>query len=209
MNRTSVKTPRGRPREFDSDAAIEAALQLFWTKGFEATAISDVVAATGVNRASLYAAFGGKEDLFLKVLERYETNYGGTATAALYSTGNAKAVIQRFLDQSAAYLTDPGHPRGCLVSSTLAEAPHSAAAAMRKLTDSLARLETAIYNLLRSAQTKGGFAADADPRAWARHIVGVTQGMALVAKVNSDPTAVSDIARVTMTSWPDSAAGHG
>src|SRR5712692_5869572 len=64
--------PRGRPREFDREAALERAIDVFWRHGYEATSVSDLTAAMGVNPPSLYAAFGDKEKLFLEAVERYQ-----------------------------------------------------------------------------------------------------------------------------------------
>jgi AcrR family transcriptional regulator len=77
--------PGGRPRAFDADAALDRALEVFWRQGYEGTALSDLTEAMGINRPSLYAAFGNKEALFAKVLDRYTDGPGAFAAQAIES----------------------------------------------------------------------------------------------------------------------------
>src|SRR5579863_7556709 len=102
----------GRPRAFDPDKALEAALQVFWRKGYEGTALSDLTAAMGINRPSIYATFGNKEALFRKVLDRYSermTNYMGEAL----KEPTARAVAERLMAGTADLLSCPANPKGC------------------------------------------------------------------------------------------------
>src|ERR1700686_3982772 len=105
---------RGRPRAFDPDTALEAALRVFWQKGYEGTALSALTAAMGINRPSIYATFGNKEALFRKALDRYSermTNF----TAEALKEPTARAVAERLLVGTADLLSRPGNPKGCLV----------------------------------------------------------------------------------------------
>src|SRR4051812_27555782 len=105
---------RGRPRAFDPDAALDRALEVFWRKGYEGASLPDLTEAMGINRPSLYAAFGNKEELFRKVLDRYAqgpAGYIGEAT----KEPKARTVFERLLERSAELLTDPKNPRGCLL----------------------------------------------------------------------------------------------
>src|SRR5437016_6245784 len=106
--------PRGRPRAFDCDQALDRALQLFWEKGYEGTSLSDLTRALGINRPSLYAAFGNKEALFQKVLDRYVGGPASFVREAL-NEPTARAVAERLLRDAAEAQTDPCHPRGCLL----------------------------------------------------------------------------------------------
>src|SRR4051812_21366670 len=110
--KATVKT-RGRPRGFDVDRALDRALELFWRKGYEGTSLPDLTGAMGINRPSLYAAFGNKEQLFRKALDRYAEGPAAYVREAL-DEPTARAVAERLLGGTADLLTDPRHPGGCL-----------------------------------------------------------------------------------------------
>jgi AcrR family transcriptional regulator len=104
--------PRGRPRSFDREAALDAAMQVFWDKGYEGASISDLTAAMGVSPPSLYAAFGDKETLFLEAADRYMER----ADACPFETEpTARGAVEALLRFLATDITDSSHPRGCLM----------------------------------------------------------------------------------------------
>lgn len=189
---------RGRPREFDMDTALDAAMELFWTKGYEATSMQDVVDALGVHRASLYNAFGDKEALFLRVLGQYGRRYGGDPLRALQAEVEPRAALQAMFDTIVSRLTDPALPRGCLMANSALECSSGAAVIQRHVADGLAALEEALYQVLRRMERSGELWDGEDPRSLARFFLGVTQGMATVAKVTTDPTLIRDIAATAM-----------
>src|SRR5947209_3799427 len=106
--------PIGRPRAFDIDKALDRALQVFWRKGYEGASLPDLTRAMGINRPSLYAAFGNKEALFRKALDRYAEGPACYVRQAL-DEPTARAVAERVLAGSVDLLTDPRNPRGCLL----------------------------------------------------------------------------------------------
>src|SRR3981189_352428 len=103
----------GRPREFDVDKALELALQVFWRKGYEGASMADLTETMGITRPSLYSAFGNKEELFRKALDRYVDGPGGYFQVAL-AKPTMRAVVEHLLYESADAVTDPNHPPGCL-----------------------------------------------------------------------------------------------
>src|SRR5229473_3240196 len=107
--------PRGRPREFDREAALERAIDVFWRHGYEATSVSDLTDAMGINPPSLYAAFGDKEKLFLEAVERYQQQRRQSVTKVFDEAPTAKEAIHRLLQDAARELACPSHPRGCLL----------------------------------------------------------------------------------------------
>src|SRR5207253_7069395 len=108
------RTPAGRPRSFDLDKALDAALQVFWRKGYEGASLSDLTAAMGINRPSLYAAFGNKEALFRRALDRYAAGPAVYVRKALEEP-TARAVAERLLGGAVDLVTDPRNPGGCLL----------------------------------------------------------------------------------------------
>src|SRR5438309_9989401 len=105
--------PRGRPREFDREAALEQAIDVFWRHGYEAASISDLTAAMGINPPSLYAAFGDKERLFLEAASRYEASQGDSCPYCEEPT--ARGAFEKLLRYMAEELTSTTHPRGCML----------------------------------------------------------------------------------------------
>src|SRR5262245_19089656 len=113
MKSDSCSTPRGRPRAFDADLALERAMKLFWEKGYGGTSLSDLTEVMGINRPSLYAAFGNKEELFQKVLERYSCAASPRFEGAL-ALPSARAAIEGVLRSAVAAGAESGSPAGCL-----------------------------------------------------------------------------------------------
>src|ERR1700692_2905896 len=106
--------PTGRPRCFDLDKALDAAMQVFWRNGYEGASLSALTQAMGINRPSLYAAFGNKEALFRKALDRYVEEWGNYVVRAL-SEPTARRAVERLLRGTAKSLTERCHPTGCLM----------------------------------------------------------------------------------------------
>ncbi|GLY63470.1 TetR/AcrR family transcriptional regulator [Amycolatopsis taiwanensis] len=105
-------SPRGRPRAFDRDAALDAAMYVFWERGYEGTSMADLTAAMGINSPSLYAAFGGKESLFHAAVERYGQRYGQEFPDRV----TAREAVAAWLGSSAKAFTDrSAHPPGCMI----------------------------------------------------------------------------------------------
>src|SRR5271163_2757517 len=116
MSMKPKKTTRavGRPRSFDAGKALEAAMKVFWRKGYEGASLSDLTKAMGVNRPSLYAAFGDKKALFRKALDRYMTGPAAYTQEALKEP-TARAVVERLLQGAADLNAAPRNPGGCLM----------------------------------------------------------------------------------------------
>ncbi len=107
--------PRGRPRSFDERDALEKAIQVFWSKGYDGVTIDDLVAGMGVGRPSLYAVFGDKRTLFLRVLKAYAEKKGALAAKALLSPQTLRDSLTRFLKHAVETATEKGCARGCLL----------------------------------------------------------------------------------------------
>src|SRR2546422_9092434 len=105
--------PRGRQGESDREAALEQAIDVFWRHGYEATSVSDLTAAMGINPPSLYAAFGDKEKLFLEAVERYQQQRRRSVTKVFDEAPTAKEAVHRGLQDAARERACSSHPRGC------------------------------------------------------------------------------------------------
>ena len=107
--------PVGRPRSFDETGALEKATQVFWSKGYDGVTIDDLVVGMGVGRPSLYAVFGDKRAIFLRVLRAYAERKGARAAKALHSPGTLRESLAAFLRHAVESATEKGSARGCLL----------------------------------------------------------------------------------------------
>jgi len=170
----------GRPREFDEQAALDAAMRVFWEKGFEGTSLDDLTAAMGINRSSLYSTFGDKEELFQRVMVRYGEGPMSYISEAL-AHSKARAVIEALLRTTVEFLADPKHPRGCLsLQGGLAcgsgvESVKQAMVSWR--TSALAALQ----RRLQRAKQEGDLPRDVDPKDLARYVLVVVNGLGVQA----------------------------
>ncbi|MFD3516823.1 TetR/AcrR family transcriptional regulator [Streptomyces sp. NPDC058657] len=189
-----------RTKEFDPEAALQAALELFWRRGYEATSMADLVEHLGIGRASIYATFGNKHELYLKAMDRYSEGRDASLMSELSQPGPAlpavRAVVRRFASEAAS----PGSRlNGCLVTNTAAElAPHDPAAA-RRVELSWEHFETLLHSALLRARTQGELPAGRDPRALARMLLVLLQGVRITGKASGDPTLVRDAAEQALT----------
>src|SRR6478609_6945275 len=122
-----------RTKEFDPDAVLQSALELFWRRGYEATSMTDLVEHIGIGRASIYATFGSKHELYLKALDRYTETHDPLLMSELSQPGPALPAVRTLVRRFAAEAASPeGRLNGCFVTNTAAElAPHDAAAGRR------------------------------------------------------------------------------
>lgn len=193
--------PRGRPRAFDPDAALERALQVFWRQGYEGTSLSDLTEAMGLNRPSLYAAFGNKEALFRKALDRYTERFGRFLREAV-NEPTARAVVERLLHAAADQVACPGIPGGCLtVRGALACAPH-ADAIRRELAARRAEDEQLLRHRLERAQAEGDLPPEADPADLACYVATVYQGMSVQGAGGASHQALRRVAEIALRAWP-------
>ena len=184
-------------RQFDEDAVIAEVMDLFWRQGYSATPMDSLAKATGVQRGSLYHAFGGKEELMLAALDRYAERFSASHRAALEAEDLTEA-ISGFLEAHIDRMADPKNPAGCLVTNSALECIGHNDAIDRKIVQKLSAAETALYDRLRQAQREGRLKPGQDLRALARFLLGVTRGMAVLHKVFGDLAMVRDVADTAM-----------
>ncbi|MFD7901436.1 TetR/AcrR family transcriptional regulator [Kitasatospora sp. NPDC059722] len=183
-----------RTKEFDPDAALQAALELFWRRGYEATSMADLVEGLGIGRASLYATFGSKHELYLRALERYGEQTDPVLLAELSRPGPVLPAVRAVVRRYAAESTGSERERGCFVVNTAVElAPHDPSAA-RRVEASLGHLEALLTAALVRAEAQGELSEGRDPRALARTLMVLMQGMRVMGKVADGPARVRDAA---------------
>ena len=198
----AARKPRGRPLSFDRDAALETAMHVFWERGYEAASIADLTSAMGITPPSLYTAFGDKEQLFLEAIERYALGYGSAGARALDEEPTARGAIERWLLEAANELTQPCHPKGCMV---VMAATNCSAAAERVQDALLLRRTEAIANVGRRIQggiDSGELPPDTDAKDLANFYATIYQGMSMQAKDGATHESLVATVRTAMRSWP-------
>ncbi|MBC7932345.1 MAG: TetR/AcrR family transcriptional regulator [Rubrivivax sp.] len=193
---------RGRPRAFDTAEALDQAMQVFWEKGYEGASLADLTESMGVNRPSLYAAFGGKEELFRKVLDRYDEGPSSFVREALEEP-NARAVVQRLLHGAAEMHTDPRTPRGCLMVHGALSSGAGADSIRRELNARRAAAETVLRKRLVRAKADGDLPTDANPADLARYVMTIVRGMAVQATGGASRAELLRVVRMALRAWPE------
>lgn len=168
----------GQGRKFDIDQALDIAMEQFWTHGYEGTSVSTLTAAMGISPPSLYAAFGGKRQLFDRVVDHYLGGKGAWMDRAFEEETSTVALVRRLLAEAAVNYADPAQPGGCLVitaGTMVTDANADIAEALRlQRNNNIDRLEMA----LRSGDLPSGI----DPRAAAEFLGVAIQGMSTRAR---------------------------
>lgn len=157
---------RGRPRAYDPQVAIARAAETFWKAGYAGTSLDDLVVATGMNRPSLYAAFGDKRDLYLKTLEHYRDEGRALARHALAGEPALRVFLKRFYDKALALYLEGG-PRGCYSIGTAATAAAVDDGVRAFLAESMRSTDSFLRAQIEKGRARGEIARDADPAALA------------------------------------------
>jgi len=195
---TKLSSGMARLKTFDEETVLDRAMDLFWRQGYEGTGVQDLVDELGISRSSLYATFGGKEQLFLRSFERYCSREAGPRHALLTGPGSPLAGIRALLLGLADAPSEYPDRRGCLVVNSAMERIPGDAGTTAAVTGQLARLEEALHATLRRAQAEGEVDPAADARAQARFLVAIVQGMRVVGKATADRRALLDTVDVAV-----------
>jgi AcrR family transcriptional regulator len=193
----------GRPREFDTEQALDRAMELFWRKGYEGTSLADLTEALGITRPSLYAAFGNKETLFRTVLKRYETKIVTYRPKALKAP-TAQAVARDLLEGAANIFGDKSKPAGCLGVQGALACGEEADPIRQELIANRTAGEHAIRQRLKRAKAEGDLPADSDPASLARYLSAVVYGMAVLAAGGASRKDLLQVTEMALQSWPGS-----
>lgn len=192
----------GRPRAFDREAALHAAMLVFWRKGFSAASMNDLCDAMSIRSPSLYAAFGSKEALYLEAVEHYVQTIGPPIWGKLAEGATARASIEALLMAAAEILPQaPSSPAGCMAALGAVgdEWPAPAADVVRRVRlDMLGRL----HGRLDAAVADSELPPSTDTERLSRFYLGVYQGMAIQARDGATAEDLKGVAKAAMAAWP-------
>lgn len=193
--------PRGRPREFDTEKALETALLLFWRHGYEGTSLSALTEAMGINVPSLYAAFGNKETLFRKALDRYLQRPASYLPNALKAP-TARRAAESLLNGAINMVMNPRHPDGCLlVQGALASGPDTESIQL-ELNRHRAGAEAAVRERFKRAVREGDLPRNTNPGKLARYIITVVWGLSVQAAGGYTRAQMKEVAEMALQAWP-------
>jgi AcrR family transcriptional regulator len=191
----------GRPREFDVEEALAAALKVFWRKGYDGASLTDLTEAMGVTRPSLYCAFGNKEALFKKALDLYERDKLAFIDQALAAPTGREA-IERFLGNACDLYSGDPETLGCMGVKSLLSCHGAASESVRQeLTDRGIDVQSRLTARLERAKADGEL-GDADPAALALYVMTVGQGIALQASTGAKRKALKQVVATALQAVP-------
>lgn len=196
-----MSTFRGRPREFCTERALDRALEVFWRKGYEGASLLDLTDAMAISRPSLYAAYGNKQELFRRAIDRYLDGPAAHVRAAL-DEPTAKKVAVRMLASGIALATDKRNPPGCFLVHGALVCGDAAADARQQLDNCRAAGELALRRRFERAQKEGDLPRSAKPGDLARWITTLSYGLAVQAASGATRSQLEAVARLALAAWP-------
>lgn len=196
----ALEKPRGRPRSFDRDKALERAMHVFWRQGYEATSVSDLTRAMRINPPSLYAAFGDKEHLYLEAIDRYVRLRRESAAKWLDEEPTAKAAVARLLTEAASLFARSGAPRGSML--VLSALNCSTAALQSELAQRRASARAILKARIDQGLREGELPSGTDTAALADFYSTVLQGMSVQARDGATRKRLLATAEAAMRAWP-------
>ena len=194
----------GRPREFDTDAALEKAMRLFWAKGYEGTSLADLTETLGISRPSLYAAFADKQSLFRAALARYAAGPGGYVAVAL-AKPTAREVAEQLLKGAADLQASSRNPCGCLTVNGALACGDEAEPVRQALNAHRSAGVALLRRRFQQAKAQRDLPEDSDPAALARFLAAVVYGMAVLASGGASRKELGKVIRTAMKVLPAAA----
>ena len=201
MKSNHVASRLGRPRGFDADRALDRALAIFWRDGYEGASLPALTKAMGINRPSLYAAFGNKEALFRKALARYDRGPAAYTYKALKKP-TARGVVEAMLKGIVTLLTKPEHPGGCLMVQGALACGENGQRVREELASRRAAGVVAIRRRFQRAIDEGDLPANADATGLARFLATVMHGLAVQAASGASRKELVRVKDMVLRMWP-------
>jgi len=188
-----------RPRKFDANEALNQAMHVFWTKGYEATSLNDLTGAMGLSKSSFYDTFGSKHEVFLTTIEHYKKTVTAQVSAVSGLDAPARKLIESLFERTVARMTDEDGQRGCFLNNSAVEIALHDPAAAKLIGGGLDIIEEAFFSLVERGQREGEIAPEKDARALARFLTSSINGLMVIGKAKPDREGLSGIARTALT----------
>ena len=209
MNKAELPSrPRGRPRAFDRDDALDRAMRLFWQRGYEATSVSDLTEAMGITPPSLYAAFGDKKQLFLEAVDRYQSGPGSFAKAALCEEPTAEAAMRRLMMGTIDSFFEPNGAKGCMVVLAATNCTTESSDILEELAGRRRAAERIVRDRIAAGRDANEFPASTDVDALAALIITTLYGLSIKARDGASRASLRKVVEQVMSMWPRPRAGR-
>lgn len=193
-----MKPSPGRPLEFDPDAALDAAMQVFWRNGYENTSMQDLLDAMRISKSSLYQAFGGKQALFERCMTRYGDEMIGALRAALHSSPSGLAFIRQFLESVLDEARGVCEARGCLVLNTANEFARRNPRIAEAVSQGLDRFHGVLLAAVERAQQEGEIPPGRNATMLASYLVSSMSGLRTMSKAGAGEDTLQGIIELTL-----------
>jgi AcrR family transcriptional regulator len=191
----------GRPREFDVNDALDRAIEVFWRKGYGGSSVAELTEAMGISPPSLYSAFGNKEGLFRRALDRYIEKHGGYWDKAL-AEPTARGMAEHLLHGCVDFLAQKYNPPGCMFARSAASCSEDADVISRELKARRAQGEARLRKHLECAKAAGELPRDQSPADLARYLMTVVEGMSAHAAGGASREELRKVADLALRAWP-------
>lgn len=199
-----------RPRQFDEDTVLRAACDQFWDAGYRATSLQDLMRVSNLGKGSLYAAFGDKHELFLRVLRRYVASLDRTLRRSIDSAPRAVEALRSFVMMPAGDTDGMAARRGCLLANSTTELAAADPAVAAEARQAYEGMTAVLADGVRSAQAQGDLSASADPVGTARALLAAQQGLTFMGRTGMDVETLAATARsLAAELLPTAADGQG
>ncbi|MDI1299398.1 TetR/AcrR family transcriptional regulator [Methylotenera sp.] len=196
-----VKKMRGRPRIFDQDEALGKAMQIFWNRGYEGASIAELTETLGINKPSLYSAFGNKEELFKKALSKYAAG-PVSFVRDVVNEPTARKVAESFLLKAAEFLTEPSHPKGCMIVQAALSSGESADLVKDILINYRNSYENLLAERFEKARLAGDLPENAVAKDLAKYLAILHQGMSVQATSGATKEDLVKVVNIALNVWP-------
>jgi AcrR family transcriptional regulator len=203
MNTKILKRPRGRPSNFDHEEALEKALHVFWARGYEGASMAELTEALGINKPSIYAAFGNKEELFRKALARYTSGPAAFVREAMKEP-TVRQVVEKFLLLAVDFFSDRSTPNGCMIVQAALTGGQGSSAIQQELIAYRKSLEASFYERFELAKSQGDLPQLANTKQLAKYIATIHQGMSVQATSGATREELAEIVKMALKNWPAS-----
>lgn len=189
----------GRPREFCTQKALEAAMDVFWDKGYEAASLADLTKAMGISKSSFYDTYGSKHELLITAIRHYVDTTVKSGIEFLDSHDlSAIDTISAFFGKIVEKCCNTTENKGCMLSNCAVELSAHDAEAARVITLGMSRIEDGFYRAVRRGQEGGEIPMEKDARAIARFLWTVMNGMMVVGRANPDESILQDVRQTAL-----------
>ncbi len=196
----SAAKPRGRPLAFNQDEVLDKALNVFWSHGYEGASMSELTQALGINKPSIYAAFGNKETLFRKVLVRYATGSVAFVGQAMKEP-TARQAVEKLLMQAVEFFSDKSTPDGCMIVQGALTCGQSSLAIQQELIAYRGHFEAYLTSRFDLAKEQGDLPQHVNTKQLAKYIATIHQGMSVQATSGATREELLAVAEMTMKNW--------